>query len=131
MIPRGIRNNNPGNIRHGEKWQGLAKDQKDESFCTFETPEYGIRALCKIIKTYRNKYGLKTVKEIIDRFAPPVENDTKAYINHVANALDIEPTTEFDLNQDNLLILIKSIIKHENGIQPYSNETIIKGINMS
>ena len=41
MIPRGIRNHNPGNIRHGDKWQGLSAEQTDSSFCVFDAPEYG------------------------------------------------------------------------------------------
>ena len=41
-IPRGIRNNNPGNIRHGNDWQGISKEQPDPAFCTFVSPEYGL-----------------------------------------------------------------------------------------
>lgn len=59
--PRGIRNNNPGNIRWGENWQGLKKDgkERDSSFCVFESPEYGIRALAKILINYKKTLRLK------------------------------------------------------------------------
>ena len=85
-MSRGIRNNNPGNIRHGIDWDGLDKDQsKDEEFSQFSTPEYGIRAMFKILKTYNDKYNLNTIEGIINRWAPPIENDTEAYINFVSS----------------------------------------------
>ena len=128
MTPRGIRNNNPGNIRHGAKWQGLAEVQKDKDFCTFKSPEYGIRALARVLKTYKSRYGLNTVGGIINRYAPQNENDTSAYIKHIAKELDISPSDEIELTDDELIVLIKAIIKHENGTQPYSTDVIRDGI---
>lgn len=128
MTPRGIRNNNPGNIRHGAKWQGLAEVQKDKDFCTFKSPEYGIRALARVLKTYKSRYGLNTVEGIINRYAPQNENDTSAYIKHIAKELDISPSDEIELTDDELIVLIKAIIKHENGTQPYSTDVIRDGI---
>ena len=85
-MSRGIRNNNPGNIRHGIDWDGLDEDQsKDEEFSQFSTPEYGIRAMFKILKTYDNKYNLNTIEGIINRWAPPIENDTESYIDFVSS----------------------------------------------
>jgi hypothetical protein len=128
MTPRGIRNNNPGNIRHGAKWQGLAEVQKDKDFCTFKSPEYGIRALARVLKTYKSRYGLNTVEGIINRYAPQNENDTSAYIKHIVKELDISPSDEIELTDDELIVLIKAIIKHENGTQPYSTDVIRDGI---
>lgn len=128
-IPRGIRNNNPGNIRWGENWKGLAPDGKsnDKSFCVFEEPKWGIRALCKVLITYNRRYGLDTVQEIICRFAPENENDTKAYMNHVAKLLGVRPDEQIKVcNERVMFTLITSIIQHENGVQPYSEE-VIKG----
>ncbi len=86
---RGLRNNNPGNIRKGKtKWEGLAKEQTDSAFCVFTEMKYGIRALYKILKTYHKKYGLDTIEEIISRWAPENENDTNSYINFVAAYVD-------------------------------------------
>jgi hypothetical protein len=84
--PRGIRNNNPGNIdRNTTKWQGMADDQSsDPRFVVFKTPQAGIRALAKILLTYQNHDGLKTVRGIIGRWAPAVENNTSAYVAAVA-----------------------------------------------
>ena len=47
MLPRGIRNNNPLNIRRTAKdqWKGLRAQQTDASFCQFESLEYGWRAV--------------------------------------------------------------------------------------
>jgi hypothetical protein len=128
MTPRGIRNNNPGNIRHGAKWQGLAEVQKDKDFCTFKSPEYGIRALARVLKTYKSRYGLNTVEGIINRYAPQNENDTSAYIKHIVKELDISPSDEIELTDDELIVLIKAIIKHENGTQPYSTDVIRDGV---
>ena len=129
--PRGIRNNNPGNIRWGENWKGLKKDGKeqDPSFCVFETPEYGIRALARLLQNYQRIHGLDTPRKIISRYAPPSENQTQAYIQSVAAQLGITPDGKVDLTEiGTLTVFIKAIIRHENGMQPYSNETIQKGI---
>ncbi|WP_027179783.1 hypothetical protein [Maridesulfovibrio bastinii] len=126
-IPRGIRNNNPGNIRHGINWEGLAELQPDKSFCSFKSPEYGIRAMAKILLTYQRKYGLNTVFGIINRWAPPVENDTGAYIEHVSSECGVAPHEEIAV-ADFLGELCTAIIRHENGQQPYEHTIIQKGI---
>ena len=134
MTTRGIRNNNPGNIeKHGgAKWQGLAKrhemtpaQKKEKRFCVFRSPEWGIRALVKIIQTYERKYSLDTVRGIIERWAPPVENDTSSYITQVAIALNVEQDEPLNLsNSRTMTTLVKAIIGHENGSQPYADATI-------
>lgn len=132
MAARGIRNNNPGNIRHGDKWQGLSAEQTDSEFCVFSHPEYGIRALCRILRTYQRKYGLRDVHSIINRFAPPVENDTESYIKSVCLKLDVTPETLIDLEEKGIMLnLLKAIIRHENGEQPYSDEVLLQGIEMA
>lgn len=132
MTARGIRNNNPGNIRKGEAWQGLAAEQTDEAFCVFRSAEYGIRALVKVLLTYEKKYGLNTVRKIISRYAPESENDTGAYVASVSGQLGVSPDEVIELgNRAVMLVLIKAIIRHENGEQPYDNETLVKGIEMA
>lgn len=113
--PRGIRNNNPGNLRHGQPWLGLADEQSDKDFCTFKEMRYGIRALIKLLLTYRTKYSLITVRGVINRWAPPSENDTSAYITAVARALNVGPDDELPLTRDTYLALAKAIAAHENG----------------
>ena len=84
-MTRGLRNNNPLNIRHSaDKWQGARINQTDKSFVQFETMAYGYRAAWKVLESYW-KYFKKerkayTVRNIIERWAPPNENDTEAYI---------------------------------------------------
>lgn len=132
MTPRGIRNNNPGNIRHGDKWQGLADKQTDAAFCVFKAPEWGIRALVKILRNYQTKHGLKTVESIINRFAPQIENDTSSYILSVCQVLDVKPRDVIDVFEPGIMInLLKAVIRHENGIQPYSDEILKKSLELA
>ncbi|MGC1034142.1 structural protein [Pantoea agglomerans] len=119
---RGIRNNNPGNIRWGDDWQGLVpKSQRtDKSFCQFIKPEYGIRAMIVILRNYQSKYGLRTITGMIKRWAPPKENNTHAYINSVAQATSTRANQPIDLTDSRKLFqLLQAIIQHENGSQPY------------
>ena len=132
-IPRGIRNNNPGNIRHNSnnRWVGLSPCQNDKDFCVFIAPRYGIRALAIILRNYQVKYGLKTVKDIINRYAPSVENNTNSYVKSVCQFLGITDTTPIDVGEECVMLcLLKAIIRHENGIQPYSNEELLEGIRL-
>jgi len=125
---RGLRNNNPGNIRKsGDAWQGLSAEQPDSAFFTFESPEYGIRALVKLLKNYNAK-GLNTISKIINRWAPPSENNTKAYINAVVKYTGVSADTPIAYNNPDL---VKAIIKHENGTQPYDDSIIGNGIEMA
>ncbi|MDR1947605.1 MAG: structural protein [Desulfovibrio sp.] len=129
-IPRGIRNNNPGNIRHGDKWQGLSPDQPDSAFCSFTTAEYGIRALGKVLLNYQAKHNLNTVRGLISRWAPPNENNTTAYVAGVARFLGVDPDAKITV-AEHLLPLTRAIIQHENGQQPYSDDVIAKGVGMA
>lgn len=128
--PRGIRNHNPGNIRRSsDPWQGLAERQSDVEFFTFKSPIYGIRALARTLITYQDKHGLRTIRQIIGRWAPPVENNTNAYVRAVAEATDLDADQMLDLhNFDYLFPLTKAIIKHENGQQPYTDAQITKAL---
>lgn len=91
MTPtRGIRNNNPLNIRHGSKWQGLRPTQTDTSFCQFQSMTYGIRAAIKLLRNYISGWNgrsrkINTIDAIIHRWAPPIENATEKYIQFVAD----------------------------------------------
>lgn len=87
-MTRGLRNNNPLNIRHSaDQWQGARAQQTDPSFVQFEGMAYGYRAAWKILETYWNYFLTKglsfNVRNIISRWAPPEENDTESYIRTV------------------------------------------------
>ena len=129
-IPRGIRNNNPGNIRHGNDWRGLSEEQPDQAFCTFVSPEYGLRAIVVILRNYERKHGLRTVAGIVNRWAPPNENDTAGYAEHVARRLGVSVDEEIDVNEY-MTDFVKAIVLHENGVQPYSDEQIVEAIRLA
>jgi len=132
--PRGIRNNNPGNIRWGDDWQGLVpKSQRtDKSFCQFISPEYGIRAMIVILRNYQSKHGLLTITGMIKRWAPPNENNTQAYIDSVAHATGTSADRPIHLNDSRKLFpLLQAIIRHENGIQPYDYGVFVKAFELA
>lgn len=116
MTARGLRNNNPGNIRHSkDKWQGMHAEQTDAAFVRFVSPEYGIRAICRVLLAYQ-KRGLTSVHEIIDRYAPPSENNTDAYIKAVCRSCGVLPDDELDLDDAAVMLpLVKAIVRHETG----------------
>ena len=127
---RGIRNSNPGNIRKSkDKWQGLADSQPDSAFFTFKGPEWGIRALARVVIKYQDDYGLNTVRGIIDRWAPPVENDTDAYIRAVAKSMGVGPDEAINV-QDYAVLkpLTVAIIAHENAGYRYPDAMVDKGL---
>lgn len=135
--PRGIRNNNPGNIRGNEyyKWNGeIGRD--DEDFIIFATPEDGLRAMARTLRTYRNKHGLQTINGIINRWAPKngidkdgnaYENKTESYIQHATGVVGVSRDTPLELYQYPALMQV--IVKHENRIQPYTDAQIMEGFN--
>lgn len=128
VTPRGIRNNNPGNIRYdGTLWQGQV-GQGDGAFIIFADPEHGIRALAKVLIAYQTKHGFTTIGQMINRWAPPVENDTDAYVIAVCKACSASPNNPYTLTPSRLAALAKAIIHQENGEQPYSDDVIEAGV---
>jgi len=120
MIPRGIRNRNPGNIRHSARtvWVGALKTKADPSFVTFRSPEYGLRAMMKILRTYYDKYALLTIRMMITRYAPPIENDTESYIAAVAIRSGVGADEVIDDLEKVIISLAEAIVLHENGNPP-------------
>lgn len=116
--PRGLRNNNPLNIeKSGDKWQGLAPVQSDPRFCTFKAPEWGVRAGVKILRTYQQRYKLFTLRQMIRRYAPSVENNTRGYVQAVARRAKIRPDVAVDLyNRDVVSRLIEAMWYVECGV---------------
>lgn len=128
--PRGIRNNNPGNIRHasGTTWQGASATQTDPAFVQFISPAWGIRAMAKVLRSYANR-GIVTIAGIISTWAPTSENDTASYIAAVEKAVGVSRSKPLD--PEDLPLLIAAIIKHENGSQPYTIQQIREGISLA
>lgn len=117
MIPRGIRNNNPGNIEWiadpAKRWRGMI--DRDGRFGVFDTPAHGVRAIGGELKASIRKG--QTIEQAIYEWAPPSENDTGAYVQAVARAIGADPKRPLTL--DMLPAAALAIIRHENGIQPY------------
>ncbi len=128
--PRGIRNHNPGNIRHGAQWQGMRAEQTDAEFVQFVSPEMGVRAMGKVLGTYLRAYYLDTPRGIIGRWAPPVENNTEAYVSAVSHAAGLSPDGVIE-TADQWVRLVEAMIHHENGRQPYQRQTIVNGLRLS
>lgn len=112
---RGIRNNNPLNIRiSSSPWRGKVVPSSEKEFETFCAMEYGIRAAIKTIRTYVTKHGCNTMSDIIRRWAPPTENKTTAYINAVYMESGIYQDDEiniYDRNQMGNLIKAMALIE--------------------
>ena len=128
MSTRGIRNNNPANIRRGCNWKGLAKKQTDREFCQFVAMTWGVRALLVTLRTYVVKYHLHTVRKIITRWAPPSDgNNTEKYIEFVEKAVREIDTPiiltlqamdfkqEFQHSECILYLIAKAMCKVESG----------------
>lgn len=129
---RGIRNNNPGNlVKTADAWKGkVAHAQNtDGRFEQFIAPEWGIRAMFIDVRGDITKRGQNTVKKLITSYAPAFENNTAAYIAVVAKA--IGKSADALITDSDYLPLMKAIIKHENGSNPYPDALIIKGMNLA
>ncbi len=131
-IPRGIRNNNPGNIEYVEnnRWLGLDNPPSDGRYCRFVDPKLAIRALVLLLLNYQRRYRLKTVAAIIGRYAPRQDgNATKSYIKYVCDQIGVEPKTPVSVRDFRTAqYLVKAIIFFENGMNPYPDKMIVEGI---
>lgn len=134
---RGYRNRNPGNIDYTprNRWQGQVGIETGGSpprFAVFERHEFGIRALAMLLITYQDRHGLRTIRQIIGRWAPGSENDTAAYVRHVAELTGRSPTEALDMHSHgDLRPLVVAIITHELGSQPYPAAVIDEGLRMA
>lgn len=133
MTPRGIKNNNPGNIRiSSAPWLGKLNPSADPEFETFSEAQYGVRAIGVILSNYNKIHGLSTLRGIINRWAPPNENDTDSYLSNVCAALDASADDAYNvLDETTLAALVAAIIHQENGQQPYSQAILEDGVGMA
>lgn len=117
-LPRGLRNNNPGNIRRNkDKWKGLADVQTDPEFFQFKSIEWGYRALIRSLQNYRRKYGIQNISEFIGRWAPPTENNTGGYVSRVCREMGVPSTYTPDVNdQTTMCNFAAAISLVENGV---------------
>lgn len=117
-----IEKNNPGNlVKTGVLWEGQVKNKG--RFIAFKDAHSGLRALSIVLLRYEYRHGIDTIHEAIERFAPPHENNTKKYSNHVAREVGIGIHEEISLTFW-MPLLMKAIIQMENGSQPYTDDQI-------
>ena len=128
-MTRGLRNNNPLNIRRivGTIWQGQLAEQRDKKFVQFKSIEWGIRAACCILKTYQRKYQATCVEDIITRWAPASENDTRKYVETVCRLTGFGGKERLEESQLPALVYAMAFV--ECGA-PISKETISKAYSL-
>lgn len=126
---RGIRNNNPGNIRKSATvWAGQASAQTDPAFVQFTKPEYGIRAMAKVFNSYIAR-GIDTIEKMVATYAPASENNTAAYTANVVRISGIPATAR--VSAVDYTRIIPAFIAQENGAQPYSLALINYGVSLA
>lgn len=128
MTPRGLRNNNPLNIRkNSTKWEGLDEVQDDKSFFKFKAPEWGYRAALRTLQNYNRVHGLETIRQWIIRWAPPCENPTENYINFVCDKVEMPPTSKVRITNKTLMCaVVAAMSEFENGT-PANMDDVYKG----
>ena len=115
---RGLRNDNPLNIRHGKsQWVGMREKQTDKSFVQFTARVYGYRAAFVLLRNYIGK-GKDTIGKIIAKWAPSRDgNDTQAYIRHVSRSTGIGAGQALSFeDKDALVEIVRSMAHMESGI---------------
>lgn len=129
--PRGLRDHNPGNLRYSPRiaWAGEADPPyDDDGYCVFQDDFNGIRALSRDLKSKWDR-GLRSVRSIINVYAPSNENNTSAYIQDVSDRLGINPDDLIDLTKpQQLQTFAKAVILHENGRNPFSDALILQAV---
>lgn len=143
---RGFLNNNPGNIdRSNQPWNGEIRDARDPRlgefqrnellngrFCVFPAPEWGIRALALNLRAYQDRLGLRSIRAMISKWAPPNENNTEGYIQRVAATLKVSPDAPVDMREYKTAFqMCDAIIRVECGGMPYYGHEIEDGLRLA
>ena len=117
-MSRGLRNNNPGNIRRSRvRYKGEVRPSRDPDFKEFSTMAYGYRAVFVLLDTYRSRYGLTTIRQMLNRYAPPTENFTEGYVRFVADYSGVMPDEVVDTRSERDMIpIVAAMSKIENGV---------------
>lgn len=134
-LPRGIRNNNPLNIRRSkDKWKGMRAVQSDAAFVQFESLEWGWRAAFYLLtRTYYHKYRLYTIRAIISKWAPPCENNLKAYVENVSRLTGIDPDEPMGIPSERparWIALGMAMAIQENGFESLDYFAMLRGWEM-
>lgn len=131
IVPRGIRNNNPLNIRIGNTWLGERDKPTDQDFEEFVTIEYGLRAAFLILRRYIRRYGKNTVTKIVSTWAPSSENNTLKYIDTVCHRTGLEPTQPIAYEDKVTMCKLVAAMAFVECGQPIDEKKIEKAFNMT
>lgn len=127
FTPRGIRNNNPGNIEWIEnaraRWRGMVS--RDGRYGVFDRPANGIRAIGGELRASIRKGH--SLAQAIEEWAPPTENDTGSYLRHVEALTGYSGAGK--LTASMIPAVATAIIRHENGTVPYAPSDIAQWVN--
>lgn len=115
-IPRGIRNNNPLNLRVGNNWIGEVGDSTDPTFEQFTEMKWGVRAAFMVLRNYIVRLECNTLRKIISRWAPPSENNTEKYIESVSKLSGIRMEEKIPWDEYTLIRLFNAMCFVENGM---------------
>lgn len=128
-LPRGYRNNNPLNIRKNASnaWKGKVVPGTDPAFEQFISMAYGYRAALYLLRKYIGQ-GHNTIRKIINKWAPPSENNTSSYVANVASRSGIGADTILSrTDQQSLCKIAWAMAWSENGKAPATMEDIYAG----
>ena len=116
-MSRGLDNCNPGNIRiSGVRYKGEVRPGRDREFRCFESLAWGYRAIFVLLHTYARRYGCRTLRQMIARYAPPSENPTGNYLKFVAREAGVDADTPLDtLDSRTMTAVVSAISRFENG----------------
>lgn len=131
IIPRGIRNNNPLNIRIGNTWLGERNNPTDPAFEEFVSIEYGLRAAFCILRRYIRRYHKDTVPAIVSTWAPASENNTQRYIDIVCRRSGISPTQQIRFEDETTMCKLAEAMAFVECGQPIDGKKIEKGYSMA
>lgn len=124
-LPRGLRNNNPGNIRkNSDVFQGEVNPSRDSAFKQFKSMPYGYRAVFKILSNYYRIYRLTTIRKMISRWAPENENNTSAYVSLVSKYAGIGPDDLISFDREQMIQIVAGMSRVENGREAVMSDVI-------
>lgn len=111
---RNWRNNNPGNIEAGKFANAHGATGSDGVFAIFPDGATGMTALESLLDTYT--YQQLTIEGAMERYAPPKENNTDAYVSFITERLGLNASTPMsDLKPEQLTSFAEAIDSYEGG----------------
>lgn len=119
--------NNPANLRYAAGYE--TANTRSGKFAVFPSLDEGVLAAAKQLQIYGTK-GINNIHDIISKWAPSNENNTKAYIGHVVNATGRSEFEKLNLNDTRTLAkLITAMSVKEGAGSRLSEEKVTQIIN--